>query len=186
LSAGDRDDRVTAQRKTCRADAFAVDAPAEERIGEQLIQQDGQIAGALPEKQEALRGRLFFRCGVAMMVDGRDDVAARRQVISQPHHLNGRASGAVRQQHERELLFRVGDLCAGRDRDGREDLSVGWTAEDRFFFYVCRACRVPDCRSQRARRRALPVPAMLVSEVASDHADFEYGLGGCRAGEQED
>ena len=132
LSTSYRDHRIAAKGETCRGDAFAVDARAEERISQQLIQQNRQIASALPVKQEPLRRRLSFRGRVAVMIDGGNDVATRREIIAQPHHLDRRASGAVRQEHERVFRLLVGNLSAGRDGYRCKDFCVRWAAEDCF------------------------------------------------------
>src|SRR5689334_4295785 len=105
-----------------------------------------------------------------MMINSRDDVAARRQIITEPHQLHCRSSGSVGQEDERILLFRVGDFRTPRNCDWCEELSIGRPAKDSFAFASTSLSWIPDGSAQRPRADTLPIHAVLIGIVARDHS----------------
>jgi hypothetical protein len=53
------------------------------------------------------------------MIDGGNDVAFRRQPAGEPHHLQARATGPVRNKHQRQAGA-LPRLCAARRKASRE------------------------------------------------------------------
>ena len=81
-STGELDDICAAGGVADGSDAIAVDLIAEDWIGQQFIEDCGEVFGALPDESEALRENLVSRCGVAVMIDGSDDLAVLGEEVS--------------------------------------------------------------------------------------------------------
>src|ERR1044072_2506355 len=104
------------------------------------------------------------------MVNSRDNVAARRQIMTEPHQLHCGSSGSVRQEDERIRLFRVGDFRTRRKGDWCEEFSIWRPAKDSFAFASTSLSWIPDGIAERPRAGTLPIHAVLIGIVARDHS----------------